>query len=273
MESLLTAGTRGQLQQKVCRDEATGCASRTIEADNEEGQEEWIGFGDVDEASSKEEGGEEGDGDLSEEELLHGLFRMTTKIPQTRRPNSLVSTFRNSNNRKDDKNRETKLGKAKRQPVVSLIRNLISFRVPTFLLRRRPRIGCDLPSRILTVPRGTNEGYLLSSGTSLDSDYHATKGSPTTHKSHIAAITDTNPFIAHLDGTLETLRFHRIDSARVAEIVAETMTITPDGSHPQMQSHPKSEGTPRAMGWSGQKFKKVLCEGLPRVSQQGSIDL
>jgi len=29
---------------KSLQDEATGCASRTNEADNEEGQEEWIGL-------------------------------------------------------------------------------------------------------------------------------------------------------------------------------------------------------------------------------------
>jgi nucleolar protein 15 len=91
-----------------------------VEADSEESEQEWVGFGDVSEESDEEDEGESGqeDGDSSEEELLHGLSSdddQDSSDEEIEHPSIDVSKLPTI--AKDDKTVKQKLEKAKRQPV------------------------------------------------------------------------------------------------------------------------------------------------------------
>ena len=114
-----------------------------VEADSEESEVEWVGFGHASEESSEEdeEEGEEEDGDdSSEEELLHGLSSddgQDSSDEEIELPSIDVSKLPTI--AKDDKIVKQKLERAKRQPVrISLI---VSLSWSEFRFRRRRRIG------------------------------------------------------------------------------------------------------------------------------------
>ena len=98
-----------------------------VEADSEESEEEWVGFGHLSEESNEEDGEEdegedeseeEGDDDSSEEELLHGLSSdddQDSSDEEVEFPGIDVSKLPTI--AKDDKIVKQKLERAKRQPV------------------------------------------------------------------------------------------------------------------------------------------------------------
>ena len=98
-----------------------------VEADSEESEEEWVGFGHASEESSEEdeeegegedESEEEGGDDSSEEELLHGLSSdddQDSSDEEVELPGIDVSKLPTI--AKDDKIVKQKLERAKRQPV------------------------------------------------------------------------------------------------------------------------------------------------------------
>ena len=85
-----------------------------VEADSEESEQEWVGFGGVDEESNEEV---EDDGDSNEEELLHGLSSddQDSSDEEVELPGIDISKLPTIS--KDDKDVKQKLEKAKRQPV------------------------------------------------------------------------------------------------------------------------------------------------------------
>lgn len=92
-----------------------------VEADSEESEQEWVGFGGVDEESSgggeEDEDGEEDDDDSSEEKLLHGLSSddQDSSDEEVELPGINISKLPTI--AKDDKVVKQKLERAKRQPV------------------------------------------------------------------------------------------------------------------------------------------------------------
>ena len=102
-------------------------APEPVEADSEESEQEWVGFGGVDEESN-EGVEEEDDGDSNEEELLHGLSSddQDSSDEEVELPGIDISKLPTI--AKDDKIVKQKLEKAKRQPVRSLT-SLIPFMV------------------------------------------------------------------------------------------------------------------------------------------------
>ena len=92
-----------------------------MEADSEESEQEWVGFGGVDEESSgggeEDEDGEEDDDNSSEEKLLHGLSSddQDSSDEEIELPGINISKLPTI--AKDDKVVKQKLERAKRQPV------------------------------------------------------------------------------------------------------------------------------------------------------------
>ena len=86
-----------------------------VEADSEESEQEWVGFGGVNEESDEVD--EDNEGDSSEEELLHGLSSddQDSSDEEIELPGIDISKLPTI--AKDDKTVKQKLEKAKRQPV------------------------------------------------------------------------------------------------------------------------------------------------------------
>jgi nucleolar protein 15 len=140
-----------------------------VEAESEESEQEWVGFGGVDEESGEEdeeegedEDEEEDDGDTSEDELLHGLSSddQDSSDEEVDLPGIDISKLPTI--AKDDKIVKQKLEKAKRQPVcITFAYNSTFPRRLIFGFGVDRGSGCDLPrSGTSRVPRRTNEKLL-----------------------------------------------------------------------------------------------------------------
>jgi nucleolar protein 15 len=142
-----------------------------VEADSGESEDEWVGFGQVDEESDEgeeeEDGGddedkgeEEGGDDSSEEELLHGLSSdddQDSSDEEVELPTIDISKLPTI--AKDDKIVKRKLEKAKRHPVCIAFTTVFRGLNFGFVADRGP--GGDLPrSCTPRVPRGANERVL-----------------------------------------------------------------------------------------------------------------
>lgn len=95
-------------------------APQPVEADSEESEEEWVGFGEINEESDDEDESEneEEDNSSSEEEFLHGLSSdddQDSSDEEIELPGIDISKLPTI--AKDDKTVKQKLEKAKRQPV------------------------------------------------------------------------------------------------------------------------------------------------------------
>lgn len=117
------ANTGGNFGPKAARKKQK-VAPEPVEADSEESEQEWVGFGGADEGSGEEEDEEDedgnmkgGDDDSSEEELLHGLSSddQDSSDEEVELPGIDVSKLPTI--AKDDKTVKQKLDKAKRKPV------------------------------------------------------------------------------------------------------------------------------------------------------------
>ena len=111
---LTAANPRGNLDSKSVKKKQK-VVPEPVEADSEESEQEWVGFGGVED--EEEEDGEEEDGDSSEEELLHGLSSddQDSSDEEVELPD--ISVPKLPTIAKDDKVVKQKLEKAKRQPV------------------------------------------------------------------------------------------------------------------------------------------------------------
>ena len=169
---LATETTRGNSGTKSTGKKRKG-DSEPVEADSEESEDEWIGFGQVDEENSEgeeqedeneddEDEGENGD-DSSEEELLHGLSSdddQDSSDEEVELPTIDISKLPTI--AKDDKIVKQKLEKAKRHPVrISFTTRPILFCGLIFGFVADGGSGSDLPrSDTPRVPRGSNERVL-----------------------------------------------------------------------------------------------------------------
>ena len=122
---LTAAGTGGNSNPKSAGKKQKAIPE-PVEADSEESEQEWVGFGNAGE-ESEEEGGD--DGVSSEEELLHGLSSdddQDSSDEEVELPGIDVSKLPTI--AKDDKVVKQKLEKAKRQPVrIPFTATLFSF--------------------------------------------------------------------------------------------------------------------------------------------------
>jgi len=136
VKSPLTAPNTGGNSDPKSAGKKRKAIPEPVEADSEESEEEWVGFGRTSEVSSEEDEeededkdeGEEGEGDdSSEEELLHGLSSdddQDSSDEEVELPGIDVSKLPTI--AKDDKIVKQKLERAKRQPVrISLITFLV----------------------------------------------------------------------------------------------------------------------------------------------------
>ena len=134
VKSPLTAPNTGGNSDPKSAGKKQKAIPEPVEADSEESEEEWIGFGHAGEESSeegegedKDESEEEGDDDSSEEELLHGLSSdddQDSSDEEVELPGIDVSKLPTI--AKDDKIVKQKLERAKRHPVrISLIISLL----------------------------------------------------------------------------------------------------------------------------------------------------
>ena len=126
---LTVASTCGSFDSKPVKKKQK-VVPEPVEADSEESEQEWVGFGGVDEESSEgDEENEEGDGDSAEEELLHGLSSddQDSSDEEVKMPGITISKLPTI--AKDDKIVKQKLEKAKRQPVRITLAQLYYFPV------------------------------------------------------------------------------------------------------------------------------------------------
>jgi len=204
-----------------------------VEAESEESEGEWVGFGGVDEESVEEveerdegDAEEEGDGDSSEEELLHGLSSddQDSSDEEANLPGIDISKLPTI--AKDDKVVKQKLEKAKRQPTED--RGVI------YLGR---------------VPHGFYEQQMK------------------TYFTQFGDVTRLRLSRNKRTGRSRHYAFVEFDSARVAEIVAETMdNYLLMGHILKCRVVPKSEVHPELWIGADKKFKKVPMARVYRVS-------
>jgi len=200
-----------------------------VEADSEESEEEWVGFGGVDEEKDEEDEDESGEEDSgsSEEELLHGLSSdddQDSSDEEIEIPGIDVSKLPTI--AKDDKTVKQKLEKAKRQPTED--------RGVVYLGR---------------VPHGFYEDQMKNYFTQFGdvTRLRLSRNKTTGRSKHYA--------------------FIEFDSSRVAEIVAETMdNYLLLGHILRCKVIPKSEVHPELWIGADSKFKKVPMARVYRVS-------
>jgi len=136
VKSPLTAAKAGDISSPKHAGKKQKVISEPAEADSEESEQEWVGFGGVDDESGEEDEEEEEDGDdgSDEDELLHGLSSddQDSSDEEVDLPGIDVSKLPTI--AKDDKIVKQKLEKAKRQPVriTFTYYNSVFFRVLIF---------------------------------------------------------------------------------------------------------------------------------------------